>query len=151
MALFAAAAAVSYLDLSFNAVRRRGGGELCLACVLITMFICYWLIIAYKDRAADPVLLDYVYDFLALCSGALASYYIAGYAFGRGSVAKTVYFSLLSSMFSIIAIVGQSELYSVLFFVFLLVQLMVSSFVLVCNSRPVQDGEPPEEAGQAGE
>ena len=56
---------------------------------------CMWLIVAYQARAADPVILDYVYELFAIIAVLLGLYFIAGFSFERPKVRRASFFSLL--------------------------------------------------------
>ncbi|NLV50761.1 MAG: hypothetical protein GXY20_08740 [Clostridiales bacterium] len=134
LALFAGVSGIAYLCLSIEA-RRGKGSQTALCSLVIVVFTCYYLIISYKKKAADPVLLDYVYDFLALCSSAMASYYVAGFAFRRGAPRRTVFAGLLSVFFCIVALPGKTDtLYEAFFLIFIAVHLLISVFLLLKNA-----------------
>ena len=59
---------------------------------------CMWLVTAYQARAADPVILDYVYELFAVVAVLLALYFIAGFSFERPKVRRTTFFSLMGVM-----------------------------------------------------
>jgi hypothetical protein len=133
LALFAALSGVAFLTISINTYRRKNGPELPLCCFVIVIFFCYWLIMTYKQKAADPVLLDYVYDALALCSAALAAYYITGFCYHRGSVSKTLFFTNLSVYLCLIASVGSTPLPIKLFYIFTISVMLISSVTMLKN------------------
>lgn len=141
LALFAALAGLSYLTLSINAWRRKGGFELPLCCFIFVIFICYWLILTYKTNAADPVILDYAYDALALCSSALAGYYITGFCYGRGSPVKTLLFSSLSAYLCFVALAGPLMLPLIIFYVFVLSVFLINSITLIYNLKNLQESD----------
>lgn len=135
LALFAALSGLSYLTLSINAWRRKGGAEMPLCCFIFVIFICYWLILTYKINAADPVILDYAYDALALCASALAGYYITGFCYGRGSPVKTLIFSNLSVYLCFVAIAGSHILPVTVFYVFTAMVMLINSVTLIFNLK----------------
>lgn len=135
LAVFAALSGISYLTLSINTFRRKGGPEMPLCCFIIVIFICYWLILTYKLKAADPVILDYVYDALALCSAALATYYITGFCYNRGSPIKTLFFANLTVYLSLVALVGAQPLSIKLFYGFTASIMLINSVTLILNLK----------------
>ena len=66
------------------------------------------MVLEYRMRAADPVVLRYVYDFLALCAASVAFYYKAGFAFDRPRPSRTVLFSMIACYFCLVAMPGVS-------------------------------------------
>ncbi len=133
LALFAALSGIAFLTISINSYRRKSGPELPLCWFVIVIFICYWLIMTYKQKAADPVLLDYVYDALALCSAALAAYYITGFCYNRGSLPKTLFFANMTVYLCIIAFIGTSPVAVKLFYVFTITVMLINSLILLKN------------------
>lgn len=103
LAVFAALSGVSCLVLALAVCRRRGGNETALASFVIVLFLCFWLILRYKETAADPTLLRFAYGLLGLAMAAVAAYYLAGYAFGRSRVCATLFFSMTGVYFSLAA------------------------------------------------
>ena len=75
----------------------RGGGDLCPSnrakCLpggadgentapwCSAYLCCVWLIAAYQNRAADPVIQDYIYELLAVICVLLSVYYLSSFAF----------------------------------------------------------------------
>ena len=149
LALFAALSGIAFLTISINNYRRKCGAELPLCCFVIVIFICYWLIMTYKQKAANPVLLDYVYDALALCSSALAAYYVTGFCYNRGSLPKTLFFTNLSVYLCLIAVIGASPFPIKLFYVFTIVIMLLNSVTLLKNAVSGNVPGNPESA-QAG-
>ena len=153
--LLAALAGVGFFALCFNA-RRRSGGCM-LSSLLVTVFVCFYILVTYKKNAANPVLLDNMYVFLALCFSALASYYVAGFAFDRASVKKTMTMSFLSAFLCIIACVDSFGEWRMVFFIFLAVYLLMHGFLLTAALAPEAAEQPeaapaesPETAGENG-
>lgn len=139
--ILAALAGISGFSLSFNASRRRGGSA--LPSLLVTVFICFFILVTYKKRAEDPVLLDYMYDFLALCLSAVGTYCIAGFAFGRPAPRKTAAFSYIAAFFCIIAAADALGDWTSVFYAFLAAYQLIHAFLLTAAlAKPA-----PEESG----
>jgi hypothetical protein len=66
--------------------------------VIPTLFMCFWLILLYKDNAANPILLSYGYNCLALIAAALGFYFTSGFVFGKPAHGKTI-LAYLSAVF----------------------------------------------------
>lgn len=134
--LVGAAAAVAVFALAYGVFKKRGDAKTAAVfSTLFVLFVCFWMVLEYKFRSADPVLLDYVYDFLALCSAALAFYYKAGFAFGRPKPASTMMFSRISAYFCIVAIPGASGTAQLLYFISLAVLLLADMPTLTGNLK----------------
>ncbi len=129
-------ASVSVIGLAYGVYKKRGDAKMAAAfSTIVVIFVCFWMVLEYKFRSADPVLLDYVYDFLALCSAALAFYYKAGFAFGRPNPANTMIFSCLSAYFCIVAIPGASGTAQLLYFISLALLLLADMPTLAGNLK----------------
>lgn len=71
--------------------------ELCL-------LFCLWLITDYQSRAADPIIMDYVYEVFAIVCSLLGLYYLAGWSFQTGKPRRTIFFCLMGSYFSLVTL-----------------------------------------------
>lgn len=103
------------------------------ASAYFVIFICLWLVLEYKSRSADPVLLDYVYDFLALCSAAMAFYYKAGFAFSRPRPLQTSAYMQMALYFCIVAIPGADGKAQMIYYVSLALLLIRDMLTLEGN------------------
>lgn len=71
--------------------------ELCL-------LFCLWLITDYQARAADPIIMDYVFEVFAIVCSLLGLYYISGWSFQTGKPRRTVFFCLMGAYFSLVTL-----------------------------------------------
>lgn len=71
--------------------------ELCL-------LFCLWLITDYQARAADPIIMDYVYEVFAIVCSLLGLYYLAGWSFQTGKPRRTSFFCLMGTFFSMVTL-----------------------------------------------
>lgn len=120
-----------------------------LCCFILVIFICYWLILTYKINAANPVILDYVYDALALCAFALAGYYITGFCYGRGSPAKTLFFSNFSVYLCFVSIAGSHIFPVTVFYSFTASVMLLNSITLMFNLKSTASDDPENDSGDA--
>jgi hypothetical protein len=67
--------------------------------IIPPLFMCFWILSLYRQNAANPVLLTYVYHFLALVSSLLGFYSTSGFVFGKSSPGKTIFFCLAAIYF----------------------------------------------------
>lgn len=133
LAILAALAGIGALALALRArggKTEKNGAESCIATLAVTVFICFFIIMTYKERAADPVLQDYMYNFLGLCSAALASYYIAGFAYERANPKRTLYFCQIGVYFCAIGAVDAWGCWDFAFYAFLIVFLAMHGLML---------------------
>lgn len=93
--------------------------------------LCLWLVAAYQRRAADPVVLDYVYELLAIICTLIGLYFCAGFSFGRPKIRRCAVFSLLGIYFSIVTLADAHSVIEQLLFLFcILYQLAFVSALL---------------------
>lgn len=111
---------------NLRAVSRRYSLEL-----LIPAYTsCIWLVAAYQVRAAEPVVLSFIYELLAIICTALALYFSAGFSFAKGSFWRCAVFSLLSVYFSIVTLADGHSLCMRLLFLFAALYHLATVFVL---------------------
>lgn len=143
LSIFAALAGVSVIVLNLMAMLRKSGAETMLCSFVIVMFLCLWLIVYYLEKSADPAMISYVYDYLAVCAAAVAGYYTAGYAFGSSRPRTTLFFSMLAAFFCLTAMSAAHTLSFGIFFASIALQQLVNVFVLTNN---LQYGDAAEQA-----
>lgn len=84
---------------------------------------CVWLIEAYQLRASDPVVLDYIYELLAIMAAMLALYFIAGFSFGKGKSVPASVFSALAVALSLTTMADDHPIYVRLLYGFVILYL----------------------------
>lgn len=136
LAIFGLAASLSVLYVSRKRSNSSSEGDSsAFFTALFVIFVCLLMVLEYKARSADPVLIDYVYDFLALCSAAMAFYYKAGYAFERPKPMQTMMFMPISAFFCIVSAAGSSGYAQSVLFVSLALLLVRDMIVLEDNLK----------------
>jgi hypothetical protein len=105
-----------------------------LALLLPAYTCCVWLVTAYQQRAADPVVLDYVYHLFAIICTLLGLYFAAGFSFGRGRVCLCAGFTLLGTYFSILTLADTHTLSERLLLLGLVLYQMSSAAALLRNA-----------------
>lgn len=117
---------------------------------------CMWLISAYQSRAADPVLVDYVYELLGIIAILMALYEIAGFSFEKAKVKRTVYFSLLGIYLSVLNLADGDDFGAMALFAFAVLYLSGAVAALLANDRrlltagPGDDSPETEESPEGG-
>lgn len=144
--ILAALAGVGGFALAVNARRKSGGCA--LPAVLVTLFVCFFILVTYKKRASDPVLLDYMYDFIALCFSALATLFIAGFAFDRAAPRKALWMSFAAAFFCFIGAADSLGEWTLVFYIFLIVYQLMHGYLLAAAFKAHEelDPEPPSQA-----
>lgn len=64
---------------------------------IVVLFLCFWLIAAYKYSADDPVVWNYAVRLLAVAATILAFYYAAGFVYEKPHPLPALYFCQLSA------------------------------------------------------
>jgi len=91
--VFLSFSAISAISVTFFAIemyqdsRRKAPYALS---VIPTVFLCFWLILIYRQNASNPVLLSYVYMCFALLANALSFYFTSGFLYGKPSPGKSI-------------------------------------------------------------
>ncbi len=92
---------------------------------------CFWLVCSYQKQAADPVVLDFVYQLLAIICSLIGMYFSAGYSFGRPKFRRCVVFSLLGIFFTLVTLAEPHSLTDRLMFLFALLYQLANVTVLL--------------------
>lgn len=144
--LLAAMCAASFfcvLSSAKNNYRAEGRGKYSFTLLMPAYACCVWLIAAYQSRAADPVILDYLYELLAIIAALLGLYFTAGFSFERSKVFRASFFSLLAVYFSLVTLADGHDLPTLLLYAFVIVYLLSSTAVLLRNCA-LPEPEPQE-------
>jgi len=59
--------------------------------IVPTIFLCFWLIMLYRQNASNPVLLDYAYQCIAIMASALSFYFTSGFLYGKPAPGKAIF------------------------------------------------------------
>ena len=59
--------------------------------IVPTIFLCFWLILLYRQNASNPVLLSYVYQCLAIMTSALSFYFTSGFLYEKPAPGKAIF------------------------------------------------------------
>lgn len=95
---------------------------------------CLWLVCAYQEQAADPVVLDYVYEILAIICTLLGMYFAAGYSFGRPKGRRCAVFSLLGIYFTLVTLADPHSTTDRLVFLFALLYQLANTSALLYHT-----------------
>jgi hypothetical protein len=116
----------------------RGGEKskesLCL--LELCLLFCVWLISDYQTRAADPVILDYVYEVFAIIAGLLGIYYVTGYSFQNGRPRRALFFCLLGTYLSLVTMADQHSLADLLRYGFAVLFLTAHAVLILYHPSP---------------
>ena len=130
-ALFAllSAAACAYIPQSIKLGKTSDAAD--ILAVAPTLFCCLWLVCEYRQNSAEPVLIIYVYNCLALCASILASYYQAGFRYNKFKAGRAVCTSLISIFFCTLSLADAHSFAITLLLVGLICSQLFASFEIL--------------------
>lgn len=73
--------------------------------VLLTVMGCVWMVVEYKENAANPVVWTFAMEILALCAASLAFYFTAGYQFGQSQPLRAIFFCYLGMFLCVVCVI----------------------------------------------
>lgn len=103
--------------------------------VIPTLFMCFWLILIYKKNAANPILLSYCYQSLAIITSALGFYFTSGFVYNKPAPGKTVFVYFAAIFFCFITLADNNSLTIRLIFASLIAMNVTYSSMLIRNLR----------------
>jgi hypothetical protein len=108
LSLLAVFAGLCMAALSLSAT--AGVASRCLCCTVPVLFFCFWLIVAYKENASNPVVWSFCMQLLAIAANTLGWFYLAGLAYGKPKSAALYFFCQLAPFLSILALADAGSL-----------------------------------------
>ena len=112
---------------------------------------CLWLVSAYQQRAADPVVLDYVYELFAIICTLLGLYFTAGFSFERPRVWRCAFFCLLSVYFGLVTLADDHSLSTRLLFLCSILYQLATVTVLLYHAFVKAPAPSPDEPNKTQE
>lgn len=94
---------------------------------------CLWLVLTYQAQAGNPVILQYVYQILAIICTLLGLYCTACFSFEKGKAFPALWTGLLAVLFSGISLADFSSRTNMFLAVFSIVYFTAHSAVLLRN------------------
>lgn len=129
-----------------NNYQGAGRGRLSFLVLMPGYTFCIWLICAYQQWAGDPVILDYIYEMLAIITSLLGLCFTAGFSFEKIRVSRASLFSLLGIYFSLVTLADRHDMLSVLLYSFAILYLLASVAALLYQAQqPELLWEPPSQ------
>lgn len=107
----------------------------CVYTFLPVVFFCFWLFTGFKEHSSNPVLWYYVIEILALSGLILGYYYMAGYAFLRPRMKRSIFWSQMGGFLSIVTL-GDARPVAMQLILFASgIMLLMQSYVLISNAK----------------
>lgn len=130
---------------------RAGSRKYSLALLAPAYTCCLWLVSAYQQRSADPVVLDYVYELFAIICTLLGLYFAAGFSFERAKVWRCAFFSLLSVYFNVVTLADGHDRSTCLLFLFSILYQLAAVTVLLYHAFVKGPDPAPDESNKTQE
>jgi len=128
-----------------NTFQDRRKGQYSFQLLMPSYSFCGWLICAYQQCASDPVLLNHIFEILAIILSLLGLATMAGFSFEpKKSVPHAVVFALLGVYCSFVTLADGQSLTDCLLLCFAILYLTTSACVLLYNVRCSKDADWPE-------
>jgi len=131
---FVAFSALSAVSVTFFAIEMyqdsRRQAPFALS-VVPALFMCFWLIFMYRQNAANPVLLSYIYQCIAIVASALSFYYTSGFLYGKPAPGKSIVVYYAAIYFCIVTLADDHPTGIKLIFLALIVANLVHSSMLI--------------------
>jgi len=135
---FSVLSALAAISVSFFAVemyqdpRRKSVYALS---IIPTIFMCFWLVIMYRQNATNPVLLKYAYYCLAIIAAALSFYYTSGFVYNKPSPGKTMFFYFAAIYFCFVTLADDHSVTLKIIFAAIIAMNVVYSSKLIKQMR----------------
>lgn len=113
---------------------RRAAGKYSTALLIPAYTLCLWLVSSYQKYAADPVILDYVYELLAIICSLLGLYFTAAFSFAKPKFRLCAVFSLAGIYFSIVTLADSHDRATRLLYLFIILYQLANVTVLLKNA-----------------
>ena len=129
------AAALGVLLMVTGASQPEKAGTRRVGAAMVVLFGCLWLVAAYKDAAADPVLWRYGLDIVAICVALIAFYYSAGYFFGEPKPLRSIFFCYFGGFLCVMCIIDEHSLSESITMASVALLLFMWGFLLTQNLK----------------
>ena len=143
--IFAILSVLSAVSLVFFAIEmyKNPRRKLVFALSIVpTLFMCFWLVVLYRENASNHILLIYAYQCLAIIAATLGFYFTSGFVYGKSPVGKAIVSYVASIFFCMVTLADDHPLAIRLVFVAIVAVNVLYSSMLVSNlQRKTQIGE----------
>jgi hypothetical protein len=130
-----AVAALAVIVLARGAYKGRGGNEMLLFSIVPSIFFCYWLIILYKNNAANPILLSYCFQCIAIAAAALSYYFSAGFVYNKSVTGRALFSFLVTIFFCAVVLADNVILPIKMIFAVTMILQFVNTVIFIRNLK----------------
>jgi hypothetical protein len=130
--------ALSAVSITFFAVEMYQDPRRKMAIALSivpTLFMCFWLILMYRQNASNPILLSYAYQCLAIISAALGFYFTSGFVYNKPAPGKAIFTYLAAIYFCFITLADDHAMGVRLIIVAIITVNVIYASMLIRNLR----------------
>ena len=135
---FLVLSAISAISITFFAVEMYQDShskfKLALSAVP-TVFMCFWLILFYSRNSANPILLSYCYQCLAIISSTLGFYFTSGFIYNKPALGRTVFAFFAAIFFCFVTLADNHTISIKIIFIALIVINVVYSSMLISRMK----------------
>lgn len=149
LAFFSILSGAGFYYLMSSPYRQRERGMQCLCAAVLTLTLCFWLVLDYKLKSTIPSVWSYGIEILALAVDAIAFYYAAGYSFGRPKPYRTMFSVFLGAFLSLVTLADERMLGMQLIMGATAGMLMYMGWMTVATMREKKPMAPITEDGAA--
>lgn len=99
--------------------------------IVPSLFMCFWLVIMYRQNATNPILLSYAYYCLAIISSALGFYFTSGFVYNKPAPGKAIFSYLAAIYFCFVTLAdSHSTSTKIIFAVIIAINVVYSSMLI---------------------
>jgi len=103
--------------------------------IVPTIFMCFWLIIVYRQNASNPILLSYGYHSLAIITSALGFYFSSGFVYSKPAPGRTIFVYFVAIYFCFVTLADEHSISIRLIIGAIIVMNTIYSSMLIKNLR----------------
>ena len=136
--VFIIMSAISAISLAFFAIEMyqdpRSKSKFALS-IAPSFFMCFWLVIIYRQNASNPILLSYCYQCLAVITSALGFYFTSGFVYNKPAPGKAMFSYFAAVYFGFVTLADNHTFGLKMLFVALIAVNVFNASTLIRNLR----------------
>lgn len=136
LAILALATGLSFPAFAADLRKKRSGSLTCFFSLVPVIFSCFWLIVSYKDHAADPVVSSFAFEILAIAASILGFFYVAGFPCGSPKPMLSFFFCNLGAFLCLVTLADGHTLSETLIFASMAVMQLAFAACVGMNLKP---------------
>ena len=131
--VLSALSAISVSLFAFETYQDRRLRSRLALCAVPTLFMCFWLMLFYRQNASNPILLSYCYQCLAIISSALGFYFTSGFVYNRPTPGKAIFAYYAAIFFCLVTLADEHDLSVRIIFIAIITINVIHSSMLLKN------------------